>query len=246
VKGKLVPDNYQPVVRQYRTSGLVPKPVKKKQFYQVAISVIIFLVVIASFQTDYTVSRTVQKQAKYQLTHNTDLSPGLYSLRRFLTWAAALESSPGQAEVAMSPSIWSGFPISGRVVRGFGPYFSQPGGSKQFHNGIDIAARQGTPIRAYGGEVVSIKNGGDAGQVLEIKDSAGITTVYGYCREVKVKEGERVTKGQVVASLGGGNAEAGSTLHFEIRGNGKPVDPFVYLDGTGERQPSSYPVTTTN
>jgi lipoprotein NlpD len=95
--------------------------------------------------------------------------------------------------------------------------------------GIDIAGKQGQPIRAVAnGSVVYSGNGlAGYGNLIIIKHSDAYLSAYAYCRERLVQEGKAVKAGELVAKMGSRDNTA--KLHFEIRRNGKPVDPLKYL-----------------
>jgi lipoprotein NlpD len=96
--------------------------------------------------------------------------------------------------------------------------------------GIDIGGKAGDPVRAAAdGEVVYSGNGLIGyGELIIVKHNANFLSAYGHNRSRLVKEGEKVKAGQAIAEMG---ASAGSRdeLHFEIRKNGKPVNPLEYL-----------------
>jgi lipoprotein NlpD len=95
---------------------------------------------------------------------------------------------------------------------------------------VDIASRAGTPIKAAGDGMVVYSGRGlkQYGNLLIIKHNEDFLTVYAHNRELKVKEGERVTKGQIIALMGNSAAER-VKLHFEVRVQGKPQDPLKFL-----------------
>lgn len=95
---------------------------------------------------------------------------------------------------------------------------------------IDIAGREGTIIKAASDGVVAYSGHGlkQYGYCLIIKHNENFVTVYAHNKELKVKEGERVTKGQVIALMGKSGAER-VKLHFEVRYQGKPQDPLRFL-----------------
>jgi len=100
----------------------------------------------------------------------------------------------------------------------------------QIRQGIDIAGKAGDPVRAAAdGEVVYSGNGLlGYGELIIIKHNASFLSAYGHNRQRMVKEGDRVKAGQQIAELGS-SATAREELHFEIRRNGKPVNPLDYL-----------------
>lgn len=99
-------------------------------------------------------------------------------------------------------------------------------GVMEFHNGIDIANRIGTEIYASGaGEVITSEFLKRYGNVVIIHHGYGYTTVYAHCSELLVKVGDRVKKGQKIALMGSTGRSTGPHLHFEIRYEGKPINP---------------------
>ena len=96
--------------------------------------------------------------------------------------------------------------------------------------GIDLAGKAGDPVRAAAaGSVVYSGNGlVGYGELIIIKHNASFLSAYGHNRKRMVREGEQVQAGQVIAEMGSSSASRDS-LHFEIRRNGKPVNPLDYL-----------------
>jgi len=130
--------------------------------------------------------------------------------------ATATPSAP-----AKPPSQWR-WPAEGQLVGKFSRARGQ--------NGIQIAGAPGSAIRATaGGEVVYAGEGlRGYGKLLIVKHSPAYLSAYAHNRRLLVAEGARVTAGQQIAQMG----ESGATrvmLHFEIRKDGKPVDPLKFL-----------------
>lgn len=115
------------------------------------------------------------------------------------------------------------WPASGSVV---GTFVS----GDQTRQGIDIAGNEGDAVTATAdGEVVYSGNGLIGyGELIIIKHNANFLSAYGHNRKRLVQEGEKVKAGQRIAEMGATSA-ARNELHFEIRKNGKPVNPLEYL-----------------
>jgi murein DD-endopeptidase MepM/ murein hydrolase activator NlpD len=100
----------------------------------------------------------------------------------------------------------------------------------RMHEGIDIAARSGTPVRAAeAGHVIFASRLGGYGNVVVLRHGKVYETVYAHNRRFHVKKGARVRKGDVIAEVGAtGNASA-PHVHFEIRRRDDPRDPLLFL-----------------
>jgi lipoprotein NlpD len=116
---------------------------------------------------------------------------------------------------------WS-WPAKGRIVTGF----SEAANLK----GIDIAGTAGQPVAASaGGKVVYAGTGlRGYGKLIIVKHNAMYLSAYAHNKEILVKEGQQVAKGQKIAEMGNTDADQ-VKLHFEIRRHGKPVDPLRHL-----------------
>jgi lipoprotein NlpD len=121
---------------------------------------------------------------------------------------------------AVSNWVW---PAQGKLLRGFQP--DSPG-----KKGIDISGRRGQPVMAAAeGKVVYTGSGlVGYGRLIIIKHNDSLLSAYGHNSKLLVKEGERVKAGQVIAKMGS-SGTVGTRLYFEIRKDGKPVNPLRYL-----------------
>lgn len=122
----------------------------------------------------------------------------------------------------ISNSKWK-WPANGKIISRFHPNALK-------RNGIDIAGRPGASIfAAKGGKVVYSGSGlRGLGQLIIIKHSDEFLSAYAHNKKLLVKEGDLVKVGQKIAEMGHSGADR-TKLHFEIRRNGKPVDPLAYL-----------------
>lgn len=98
------------------------------------------------------------------------------------------------------------------------------------HEGIDVAAPMGSPIVAPAAGVVSrVAREGGYGLVVEVNHGNGIVTKYAHCSRIVVKQGEKVTRGQVIANVGTSGLSTAPHLHYEIHRDGKVVDPLTFV-----------------
>lgn len=115
-------------------------------------------------------------------------------------------------------------PTQGKVVRSFNP--NLPG-----HKGVQISGSLNQPVNsANNGIVVYAGQGsGGFGQLVMVKHSNNVYTAYGYLSSVAVREGQKVSSGQQIGTMGA-SPEGKSILHFEVRVNGNPINPSRYVN----------------
>ncbi len=99
------------------------------------------------------------------------------------------------------------------------------------HHGIDIGARRGTPIRAANEGKVEFSGWGPTGYglMIIIKHPGNLTTVYAHNSRNLVKKGSKVKRGQMIARVGKTGRASGPHVHFEVRNDTHPKNPFLYL-----------------
>lgn len=123
--------------------------------------------------------------------------------------------------------IW---PTQGYISSPFGYRIHPIYGVNRFHTGIDIAAPTGRSIAAAdSGEVVFAGYWGGYGKATIIDHGKGYSTVYAHQSRILVGKGQVVSKGEIIGSVGSTGWSTGPHLHFEVRINGKPVNPLGYL-----------------
>ena len=132
-----------------------------------------------------------------------------------------------QALLASAPSIW---PVRGWVTSDFSVRLDPYTGERVMHEGIDVAAGLGTPVRAPSdGTVVFSGLEGGYGHVLVIDHGYGLKTRYGHLSRIDVKVGEKVKRGQFVAAVGNSGRSTGPHLHYEVRVNGVADNPRKFI-----------------
>lgn len=132
------------------------------------------------------------------------------------------------APVAPAPSpvemdwMW---PANGKLLAGF----SEAGNAQEANKGLDIAGRIGDPVlAAAAGKVIYVGAFAKHGNLVVLLHANGYSSVYAHNSKILVKESQAVTRGQKIAELGDSDAEQ-PKLHFELRQNGKPLDPQKFL-----------------
>jgi len=134
----------------------------------------------------------------------------------------------GKSQMLLStPSIW---PARGWLSSSFGVRNDPFSKNKKFHEGLDIANNPGLPIKATANGVVTFASvNGGYGNVVMINHLNDIQTRYAHLQSFIVKFGQHVKKGQVIGYLGNSGRSSGPHLHYEVRKNGIPVNPKLYI-----------------
>jgi murein DD-endopeptidase MepM/ murein hydrolase activator NlpD len=117
-----------------------------------------------------------------------------------------------------------------RITSGFGPRRDPINRRRSIHEGIDIAGRIGTPILAPADGTVSyvgVQRG--YGRLVKVRHANGIETVYAHLNRARVRVGDRVERGQRIADLGNTGRSTGPHLHYEVRLNGRPLNPMKFI-----------------
>ncbi len=115
-------------------------------------------------------------------------------------------------------------PTQGSITSNYGGRWGR------MHNGIDIGASIGTPIKASDtGVVIFSGNKGSYGNLIKIDHKNGYVTYYAHCSRLAVSEGETVTQGQIIGYVGNTGNSTGPHCHFEIQQNGTPLNPLNFI-----------------
>jgi murein DD-endopeptidase MepM/ murein hydrolase activator NlpD len=128
----------------------------------------------------------------------------------------------------------SGWPVSGGFISSLFGYRADPfTGRGAFHEGIDFAGAEGSPVMAVAAGVVSYAGERSGyGNLVEVNHGNGYVTRYGHNSEVLVKVGDTVRKGQRLALMGSTGRSTGPHVHFEVLLNGDAVNPAQYVEAS--------------
>jgi len=127
-----------------------------------------------------------------------------------------------------------GWPLSGRITSTFGYRVFR--GKRDFHTGIDIAVWYRTPVAATAdGVVIAAGWQSGYGWSVEIQHAEGWSTLYGHLSRYLVDVGDHVKRGQIIGLSGSSGNSTGPHLHYEIRLNGVPIDPWRYATAQLDR-----------
>lgn len=139
------------------------------------------------------------------------------------TESAAASRAPLPGGKVSLPTLW---PVEGVISKGFRVETTPD----REHHGLDIAAPQGTPVRAAGAGVVAFA-GTDSvfGELVVIDHGEELQSLYGHNSQLEVEVGDWVEPGQEIARVGSTGESSAAHLHFEVRRKGQPIDPRRYL-----------------
>lgn len=156
-----------------------------------------------------------QAWARYQSPSRTPITPSAVAPQ-----AATKPAESPRSEVPTEGPAWA-WPAAGKTLAGF---------NDATNKGVDIAGKAGDPVHAAADGKVVYSGAGlrGYGKLVIIKHDATFLSAYAHNNSILVKEGQSVTRGQKIAEMGNTDADQ-VKLHFEIRRQGKPVDPSQYL-----------------
>jgi murein DD-endopeptidase MepM/ murein hydrolase activator NlpD len=161
----------------------------------------------------------------------------LYALKSTaLTGAATVGISLGLTKNATmadwaranaAPNLW---PVEGQITGSFGERIDPFNGEGAFHSGVDISANVGSPVIAPAdGTVVFADFLGGYGRAVNIDHGHGVSTRYGHLASFAVAAGQYIHRGDTIGYVGLSGRSTGPHLHYEVRINDTPVNPYKYL-----------------
>mgnify|MGYP002510164696 CR=1 FL=1 len=131
------------------------------------------------------------------------------------------------------------FPWLGYVSSPYGYRIHPTTGAKDLHRGVDIAAAQGTAIKAVqDGRVASAGDMGSYGLCVVIEDDKGYQSRYAHCSSLSVSAGQEVRRGDVIGAVGSTGDSTEPHLHLEVMLNGEYLNPYYFVDTGGSGEPT--------
>jgi murein DD-endopeptidase MepM/ murein hydrolase activator NlpD len=129
-----------------------------------------------------------------------------------------------------TPDIPSTPPVAGRLSSSFGWRTDLVKDGSAYHRAIDIAAANGTVIRAAASGTVKLTGANETyGNYIILQHADNHETVYGHCFTINIKPGSHVCRGDIIGYVGDTGYATGNHCHYEVRLNGSPVNPLPYL-----------------
>jgi murein DD-endopeptidase MepM/ murein hydrolase activator NlpD len=132
-----------------------------------------------------------------------------------------------QALAAATPTIW---PAHGWLTDGFGGRSDPFTGQREFHSGLDISTEKGQPIYATANGTVQSAGWGNAyGNMVVLDHGFGLSTRYAHLSRFNVRQGDTVTRGDVIGFVGSTGRATGDHVHYEVLANGETLNPLRFL-----------------
>ena len=142
----------------------------------------------------------------------------------------AIEEERRRHEAENGPFELVAWPADGKRTSGFGPRVHPIFGTVRQHNGIDLDGDTGDRVRAArSGEVILAGERGGFGNTIVLYHGLGYSTLYGHLSRIEVSVGQNVASGDRIGAIGSTGWSTGPHLHFELRIDGRAVDPTPYL-----------------
>ncbi|HEX8834481.1 MAG TPA: M23 family metallopeptidase, partial [Abditibacteriaceae bacterium] len=183
------------------------------------------------------VARRVTR-VKYVRSNDGELKPMAVSELQYHTEMAPVEESgmphsdEGGEHYEGDGHLHDGWgaPVSGRMSSRYGMRFHPVLRRRKLHTGADLAAGMGTPFRAARSGRVLYSGWKKAyGNTIIIDHGDGTTSLYGHASKLGVRAGQPIRGGEYIGNVGSTGYSTGPHLHFEVRKNGRPVDPSSYI-----------------
>ncbi|KUO72160.1 MAG: hypothetical protein APF77_09630 [Clostridia bacterium BRH_c25] len=226
-------------IKEYRKFGAVFKPNKfgEKSYLdrflmQSFISLVTVAAVLLINNINISFTNTISEGIKTTINWNMDFSKALGTFSNIGNIIPEAKENLGVAEVGMesfedNPSFI--MPVEGEITSEYGERVHPVFQTVKMHNGIDIDAKIGTPIKsATAGKVLKVAEDEINGKYLRVK-SGKYEVIYAHCYKIDVKEGQSVKQGDILGEVGDTGLVSGPHLHFEVQEDGKSVSPMELI-----------------
>lgn len=219
-----------PPKRIYRNQGF-----SMKTFYRLLICFIIFGGAILLNQTEDPLGERMVAGIQYFLSTESDVQPVLKKVvdialqMENVQWPLVTDITTAKTQTTMGGIVEKPLriPVSGKILLHFGWQDSDKNGYEDYHEGIDIKADIGTPVKAAeDGIVEKISEDKILGTYIILDHGSDFKTLYGQLDSVKVEKGQKIKRGQVVATVGESGVVEIPHLHFEVREKGSLINPI--------------------
>ncbi|AGL02642.1 M23 family metallopeptidase [Desulfoscipio gibsoniae] len=238
-------DYYQSVKGRQPVAPSYKRPSRRSGLFRISAVLVILVVLMAVRHYPHPATEQARENLKHLLTAEWDVRPvldkSIQLAAQLVNWDNPVIHGPGTG-IDAQPVAGDGLaneelslPVSGKVVGQFGWTKSSVDDMERYHAGIDISAPPGASVvAALAGRVERIGEDKELGPYILINHGHGTYTLYGCVADIAVVEGQDVQAGQEIALIGENGDVQGGGLHFELRENGKLVDPLDRLSINGE------------
>lgn len=223
--------------KKFGSSSYKPRRYNEKSYIdklllQSFISLVTIAVILLINNVNINFTNTISEGIKTTLNWNMDFSNVLGTFSNFRNIIPETKENLGIAQVGIesfedNPSFI--MPVEGVITSEFGERVHPVFKTVKMHNGIDIDAEIGTPIKSStAGSVLQVGEDDINGKYVRVK-SGKYEVVYAHCYKISVKEGQKVKQGDILGEVGDTGVTSGPHLHFEIKDSGTPVSPMELL-----------------
>lgn len=207
------------------------QPSEKKWFRpenlkKVIICVLIITAILLMKKINIPIVKTALVKVEYFVSDYSYEFQDIVAAIKDITKASQSIPVLGQKQQELLP-----MPVDGAVSSEYGMRFHPILKQQRMHNGIDIAQKEGIPVKTVlDGMVYSVGQDKEMGNVIKIRHDNGLTTVYAHLKDIYVKEQESVKQGFIIGTVGKTGLAEAPHLHFEIWRDNKSEDPKKWLN----------------
>jgi hypothetical protein len=202
---------------------------------KIVVSMALFGVFYTFHDGEHWLARMMDNGVRYILTKHVDpvelmerVGMSKYSnidLSVFKNLPPSVKNKPAETMI---------MPVEGKIVENFGWRVNANTKEQKYYEGIDWEASLGAPVKTVAaGQVKAVTDSTQYGRTIVIQHSGDMESIYGYCADILVKDGDVVTQGQIIAKVGKMTNTDMARLHFEIRIKDQAVDPKTKLNIVG-------------
>lgn len=216
----------------FRTKKYMEKSYLDRFLLQSFISLVTIAAILLINNININFTNTISEGIKTTINWNMDFSNVLGTFSDIKNIMPEAKENMGVAEVGIesfedNPSFI--MPVEGEITSEYGERVHPVFKTIKMHNGIDIGAQIGTPIKSStAGNVLKVGEDEINGKYVRVK-SGKYEVIYAHCYKISVKEGQSVKQGDILGEVGDTGLASGPHLHFEVQVAGKSVSPMELL-----------------
>jgi murein DD-endopeptidase MepM/ murein hydrolase activator NlpD len=214
--------------RRYGGRSVKDKSKLRDNLKKLTICIFVVLIILLIKSMNFSYAQKTANGIKSIITSEYNVKDRLSSLKDMLP---VMQRSIMRVFNVEESSALLNMPVQGPITSGYGirthPVFKV----EKKHDGIDIGAPVGEPVKAaLSGTVIEVRTDENYGNIVVIDHGSNLKTLYGHLDEIKVSENQQVFRGEEIGLVGNSGISTGSHLHFEVWINDRPVDPANELD----------------